>query len=86
MVTIQIPLNCMFDSKIIELADRFKDAKPGEEFKLCLYDSGTVTVDAALGFYDVVQTRPKGIRVHFHSHVCLMGSDVLIDQAITRIF
>ena len=78
MVTIQIPLNCMFDSKIIELADRFQDAKSGEEFKLCLFDSGTVTVDAVLAYYDVVRTRPKGIRVHIHSHVCLMGGDVLI--------
>jgi len=78
MVNVQIPLNCMFDSKIIELADRFQEAKPTDEFKLCLFDSGTVTVDAALAFYDVVRTRPKSIRVHIHSHVCLMGGDVLI--------
>jgi len=78
MVTIPIPLTGAFDCKIIELADRFQDAKLGEDFKLCLYDTGTVTVDAALAFYDVVRSRPKGIGVHIHSHVCLMGSDVLI--------
>jgi hypothetical protein len=78
MNTIHIPLTGAFDSKIIELADRFQDAKSGDEFKLCLYDTGKVIVDAALGFYDVVRTRPKGIKVHIHSHVCLMGSDVLI--------
>lgn len=78
MTTIPIPLNGMFDSKTLELADRLQEAKRGDEFKLCLYDTGTVTVDAALAFYDVVQTRPKGISVHIHSHVCLMGGDVLI--------
>jgi len=78
MVTIPTPLTGAFDCKIIELADRFHDAKPGDDFKLCLYDTGTVTVDAALAFYDVIQSRPKGIGVHIHSHVCLMGSDVLI--------
>jgi hypothetical protein len=78
MTTIPIPLNGMFDSKIIELAERFQDAKPGDDFKLCLYDSGAVMVDAALAFHDVVRSRPKGIGVHIHSHVCLMGSDVLI--------
>jgi len=78
MVTIHVPLTGAFDCKIIELADRFQDAKSGDEFKLCLYDTGTVTVDAALAFYDVVRSRPKGIRVHIHSLVCLMSSDVLI--------
>lgn len=78
MTTIPIALNCMFDSKIVELADRFQEAKRGDEFKLCLYDTGTVTVDAALGFYDVLRTRLKGVKVHIHSHVCLMGGDVLI--------
>jgi hypothetical protein len=78
MMTIHIPLSGAFDCKIIELADRFQEAKRGDEFKLCLYDTGTVTVDAALAFYDVVWSRLKGIRVHIYSHVCLMGSDVLI--------
>lgn len=78
MDTIPIPLTGAFDSKTLELADRFQDAKPGDDFKLCLYDTGTVTVDAALAFYDVVRSRPKGIGVHIHSLVCLMGSDVLI--------
>ena len=78
MVTIPLPITGAFDFKIIELADRFQDAKPGDDFKLCLYDTGTVTVDAALAFYDVVRSRPKGIGVHIHSHVCLMSSDVLI--------
>jgi len=78
MVTIPIPLTGAFDCKIIELADRFQDAKLGEDFKLCLYDTGTVTVDAALAFFDVVRSRPKRIGVHIHSHVCLMGSDVLV--------
>lgn len=78
MVTIPLPITGAFDCKIIELADRFQDAKPGDDFKLCLYDTGTVTVDAALAFYDVVRSRPKGIGIHIHSHVCLMSSDVLI--------
>ena len=78
MATIPLPITGAFDCKIIELSDRFQDAKPGDDFKLCLYDTGTVTVDAALAFYDVVRSRPKGIGVHIHSHVCLMGSDVLI--------
>ncbi len=78
MDTIPIPLTGAFDFKIIELADRFQDTKLGDDLNLCLYDTGTVTVDAALAFYDVVRSRPKGIGVHIHSHVCLMGSDVLI--------
>ena len=49
MVTIPIPITGAFDSKILELADRFQDAKPGDDFKLCLYDTGMVTVDAVLG-------------------------------------
>lgn len=78
MTTIPVPLTGAFDSNILELADSFLEAKPGDEFKLCLYDTGTVTADAALAFYDVVRSRPKGMSVHIHSHVCLMGSDVLI--------
>jgi len=78
MTNIHISLSGAFDSKIPELADQFQEAKPGENFKLCLYDTGTVTVDAALAFYDAVQSRPKGLGVHIHSHVCLMSSDVLI--------
>jgi hypothetical protein len=78
MITIPLPITGAFDAKIIELADRFQVAKPGDSFKLCLYDTGTVTVDAALAFYDIVRSRPKGIGVHIHSHVCLMISDVLL--------
>lgn len=78
MVTIPLPITGAFDCKILELADRFQAAKPGDDFKLCLYDTGTVTADAALAFYEVVRSRPKGIGLHIHSHVCLMGTDVLI--------
>lgn len=78
MITINLPLTGAFDARTIELADRFQEAKPSDEFKLCLYDTGNVVVDAALAFYEIVQTRPQGIRVHVHSHVCLMGAEVLI--------
>lgn len=78
MITMHLPISGAFDSKVIELADRFQEAKPGDDFKLCLYDTGTVVVDTALAFHDVVRSRPKGIGVHIHSHVCLVGSEVLI--------
>lgn len=78
MQTINFPMNGCFDSKTIELAETFEKAKTGDQFKLCLFDSGTVTVDATLAFYEVVRSRPEGVRVHIHSHVCLMGGDVLI--------
>ena len=78
MVHIHLPITGAFDSKILELADRFEEAAPGEKFRLSIYDTGTVHIDAVLGFYDVVQSRPKGLEVHIHSHVSLQGSELLI--------
>ena len=78
METINFPMNGCFDSKTLDLTESFQKASAGEQFKLCLFDSGTVTVDATLAFYDVIRSRPKGVSVHIHSHVCLMGGDVLI--------
>jgi hypothetical protein len=78
MITINLPITGAFDARTIELADRFQEARPGDEFKLCLYDTGSVLVDAALAFYEIVRTRPHGISVHIHSHVCLVGAEVLI--------
>ena len=67
-----------FDSKTIELVEKLQKAQPGDQFKLCLYDSGTVAVDSVLAFHEIMRTRPKGIGVHIHSHICLMGSEVLV--------
>lgn len=78
MITINLPITGAFDARAIEVADRFQEAKPGDEFNLCLYDTGNVAVDAALAFYEIVRTRPRGISVHIHSHVCLVGAEVLI--------
>lgn len=78
MTTINLPITGAFDARAIEVADRLQEAKPGDEFKICLYDTGNVLVDAALAFYEIVRTRPRGIRVHIHSHVCLAGAEVLI--------
>ena len=78
METINFPLTGAFDSKTIEIADKFQQATPDTQFKLCLFDSGTVTVDAVLAFHEIVRSRPKGIGLHIHSHVCLMGSEVLV--------
>ena len=78
METLNFPLGGCFDSKTIELADKFQKAKPETQFKICLHDTGTVLVDSVLAFYDIVRTRPKGIGVHIHSHVCLVGGEVLV--------
>jgi hypothetical protein len=78
MININLPITGAFDARIIEVADRMQEAKPGDEFKFCLYDTGNVLVDAALAFYEIVRTRPQGISVHIHSHVCLTGAEVLI--------
>ena len=67
-----------FDSKILELEEKFQKASAGDQLKLVLYDSGTVPVDSVLAFHDIMRTRPKGIGVHIHSHICLMGSEVLV--------
>jgi uncharacterized protein YpiB (UPF0302 family) len=68
METINFPLTGNFDSKAIEIADKFQQAAPGTQFKLCLFDSGAVTVDAVLVFHEIVRTRPKNIYLHIHSH------------------
>lgn len=78
MITINLPITGAFDARTIELADRFQEAKPTDEFKLCLYDTSNVAVDAALAFHEIVRTRPQGISVHIHSHVCLVGAEVLV--------
>ena len=78
METINFPMTCSFESKTLDLAEKFQIASAGDQFKLCLYDSGTVTVDAVLAFLEIVRTRPKGIDLHIHSHTCLMNSDVLV--------
>jgi hypothetical protein len=78
MDIINLPMTGCFDSKTIELADKFQKAETGAQFKLCLYDSGTVAIDSVLAFHEIMRTRPKGISVHIHSHICLMGSEVLV--------
>ena len=78
METINLPLNGAFDAKIIEIADKFQGAAPGTQFKLCLFDTGFVTADAALVFHEIARTRPKGIGLHLHSHVCLLATNVLV--------
>ena len=78
MEIINFPMTGCFDSKTIDLAETIQRAETGTQFKLCLYGSGTVTADATLAFFDVVRSRPKGIGVHIHSHVCLMGPEVLV--------
>lgn len=78
METINLPLTGAFESKTIEFGDKLQSATPGVQFKLCLFDSGIVPVDSVLAFYEIAKTRPKGIGLHIHSHVCLMGSEVLL--------
>ena len=78
MEIINFPMTGCFDSKTIELAEKLQKAEPGDQFKLCLYDSGTVAVDSVLAFHEIMRTRPRGIGVHIHSHICLMGSEVLV--------
>lgn len=78
METFNLPLTGAFEAKTIEIADKFQQADPGTQFKLCLFDSGTVTADAVLAFHEIVRTRPRGIGLHIHSHISLQGSEVLV--------
>jgi len=78
MEIINLALNFGFESKTIEIADKFQAAVPGTKFKVCLFDSGIVPIDAVLAFHEIARTRPKGIALHIHSHVCLMGSELLL--------
>lgn len=78
MEFINISMTGSFDSKILELTDRFREARAGEQFTLRLYDTGTVNVDAVLAFHDIMRSRPKGLSVHIHSFICLVGGEVLV--------
>jgi hypothetical protein len=78
METINVPMNGGFDAKTIELADKFQSAEPGTQFRLCLFDSGTISVDSVLAFHEIARLRPKGISLHIHSHNCLVCAEVLI--------
>jgi hypothetical protein len=78
MEIINFPISGSFDSKTMDLAEKFQKATAGDQIKLCLYDTGKVEVDAVLAFHDVMRMRPKGVAVHIHSHVCLVHSEVLI--------
>src|SRR5687768_15255832 len=78
METINIPLTTAFEAKTMELAERFQKAKAGEHFNLQIFDSGSVLVDSALAFHDILQVRAQPFTVHIHSHVCLFGAEVLL--------
>ena len=78
MEIINFPISGSFDSKTMELTEKFQKATAGDQFKLCLYDTGIVAIDSVLAFHEIIRTRPKGVGVHIHSHVCLEYSEVLI--------
>jgi hypothetical protein len=78
METINFNLTGCFDFRNAELADKLQSAKTGTRFKLCLFDSATIPADDVLAFHEICRTRPKGITLHIHSHICLMYSAVLV--------
>ena len=79
METINLPISGCFDSKYLEIAEKFEKAgSSGGQFVLNLFSSGFVPTDSVLAFYEICRTRPQGVGLHIHSHISLTCSEVLI--------
>ena len=79
METINLPISGCFESKYLEIAEKFEKAgSTGGQFVLNLFSSGFVSTDSVLAFYEICRTRPQSVGLHIHSHISLTCSEVLI--------
>lgn len=58
----------VFTSELITLKQRLHELKVGDEFNLCLIGPGQLLMDTALAIYEIMLSRPAGVRLHVHSH------------------